>query len=221
MHIGTRNYLLGLCVVSVLSWTAAAGAASLSGVTYCGVSGAVAGNTPTLATLSAAEATGTQCANFSATSIDFSAEAPHGGYSLGGFLTGYGAAFNITYQPGFSASSSLNNTLFVFTGTASFTNGSTFTVTHDDGTNMYVNGSNVLSVPGPTSPVSTPYTYTGPSGTYNFEFLYTECCGGSADYITSLIPAVVPSAVPEPGTLLMFGTGLLGVGRIVQSRIRR
>ena len=190
--------------------------ASYSGVAFCNVSTAVAGLTPTVSTLAAGEATGTECATFSASSIDFSAETSLG-YNLGGFLNGLGAASGITYLNGFSASSALNNSLFDFTGAANFTTGQSFSVTHDDGTNMYVNGNLVLGAPNPTAPVSTPFTYSGPSGNFNFEFIYTECCGGDADYITSLVP-VTTGTVPEPETLAMVGSGLLGLCEVVRRR---
>jgi hypothetical protein len=216
MRLVFRLSLAVPCIAALLAAPGTVRAASISGVAYCGISSAVAGSTPTSATLSAGEATGKECATFSATSITFSAETS-AGYSLGGFLTGDGAAYSISYLNGYTAGSGLNNTLFVFTGTASFTNGSSFDVTHDDGTNMYVNGSLVLGVPGPTPPITTPYTYTGATGNYGFQFIYTEWCGGAADYITTLVPPTSP--VPEPNTLMLVASGVLGLGGLVRRRM--
>ncbi|MFZ0639942.1 MAG: PEP-CTERM sorting domain-containing protein [Candidatus Acidiferrales bacterium] len=198
---------LGLAV----GLTTAVASASYSGVAYCNVSTSISQSTPTSSGLAAAEGSSTECATFSATSINFSGDADYpNNYNLGGFLTANGAGFGITYMNGASASTNLDNSLWVITGTASFVSGESFTVIHDDGVQLYVNGVNVLSDGGPTAPVSTAYTYTGATGNFGFQFIYTECCGGTADFITSLAPPT-SGATPEPSTFVLLGSGLLGL----------
>jgi hypothetical protein len=100
------------------------------------------------------------------------------------------------------------------TGTAFFTNGQSFTVAHDDGLTITVGGSTILSDGGPTSPVTTPYTYSGPTGNQSFEIDYGECCGAPAVLETTLVPA----RVPEPASIFLLGTLLCGVGTMVRRK---
>jgi hypothetical protein len=128
-------------------------------------------------------------------------------------------AGNITYMNGASAATNLDNTEWEFTGSAYFTSGQSFSVVHDDGTNMYINGVAVLLAGGPTPPVTSPFTYTGPTGMFSFDFIYTECCGGSADYKTTLVPSAPATGTPEPSAalLLMAGLSFFGV-RVARRR---
>jgi len=66
----------------------------------------------------------------------------------------------------------------------------------------------VIDVPGPTSPTTTLATYTGPTGTFDFQLVYGECCGPPAALIVDL-PLIT---VPEPGTVLLLAIGLIGLG---------
>ena len=140
------------------------------------------------------------------------------GYTLGGFLA-TGGATGISYMGPGAAGNSVNDTILQFTGNISVTNGETFTITHDDGLTLTIGSTTVLSVPGPTAPTSTSYTYTGLTGTYSFDLIYGECCGAPA-----VLDATLPysaSSVPEPSSFGLLGVGLLGLGCAVALRRRR
>jgi hypothetical protein len=199
-----RKLTIGLAVSIALTQVAAAD--YINGTVWS-VPASTAENAPTLGNAPGPGAT--EWSTFTANGINFSGDAA-GAYNLGGFLNSGGVASNITYMNGASASTNLDNTLWEFTGSGSFTNGEMFNVVHDDGVNMYVNGAAVLLDGTPTPPVTSTFTYTGPTGTYNFDFIYVECCGGTADFKTTLVPSA-PATVntPEPATGLLLGVGLL------------
>lgn len=132
------------------------------------------------------------------------------GASVGAWLSS-GGAFNIVENtPGALArlmDNSVQGTLVEFIGMVTVTTGQMFTVTHDDGLTLIIGGTDLGFDPGPTSPVVTVATYTGPSGNFPFQLVYGECCGGPAVLQVDL--PFEPPAAPEPGTLALMAGGLL------------
>ena len=134
------------------------------------------------------------------------------GYTLSQFLLSNPGTIILTGTAG-DLSRALDTadggTMLEFTGQVSVVNGQTFTVNHDDGLQLLIGGLLVVNAPGPTAPVTTTVTYTGPTGTFAFDLVYGECCGAPAVLATSL---PLQPAIPEPETyaMLLAGLGLMG-----------
>ena len=141
--------------------------------------------------------------------------------SVGTWLSS-SAAFNITENTAGTLASLMDNgttgTMLQFTGFVSVTNGQTFTVTHDDGLTLIIGATNLGFNPGPTAPVVSTATYTGPTGNFAFQLVYAECCGGPAVLQVDLPFSNTP-AVPLPSAAWM-GIGLLAT-LAIGARIRR
>jgi hypothetical protein len=142
------------------------------------------------------------------------------GATVGNWLAS-SSAFNITENTAGTLASLMDNgsegTLLDFTGFVTVTNGMTFTVTHDDGLTLIIGGVDLGFNPGPTAPTTDTITYTGPSGTFAFELVYGECCGGPAVLQIDLPFSNTP--VPEPASLALLGLAIAAAG-IARRRTR-
>jgi hypothetical protein len=59
--------------------------------------------------------------------------------------------------------------------------------------------------------------YTGATGNFGFTFVYAECCSLPAVFNTNLAAG---GNVPEPTSILLFGTAILGAGFLVRRKRR-
>lgn len=204
--IPLRRSLALLPCLAIALLAPSAYANTISGTAYCSISSADASNTPAPGQTH----TGTACATFTSSDINFSNST---GNTIGGFITSGNLISSVSYLNGYTAASSLDQSLFLFTGTGYFTIGQTYTATHDDGTVMMVGTTTVISSPGLTSPLTSSFVWANPSGNYSFQYDYTENQGGST-YVTN----ATVSPVPEPTSLALCGTGVLALAGLYRRR---
>ena len=135
--------------------------------------------------------------------------------TIGGWLAS-SSAFNLVENTAGALGELMDNgiqgTIVEFTGSVSVVNGQTFTVTHDDGLTLIIGGLDLGFNPGPTAPVTSLATYTGPTGTFPFQLIYGECCGGPA---VLQIDLPLQRSVPDAGsTAALLGLGIAGFALI-------
>lgn len=110
----------------------------------------------------------------------------------------------------------INNDVMEFTGTTYLQNNMTYTVTHDDGMYLSIDGSWIFSpntsTGDPTGAAPSSFTWTGASGPNTFALWYSEVNGAPAVLQSNLALA------PEPSSLLLLGTGLLGMAFLLFRR---
>jgi len=147
--------------------------------------------------------------------------------SLGAFLA-TGGASNLVFGPEApvnfltdppsvpSGQAGAFATYLRFTGSAYMQNGTQYNFVRDDVFRLVVGGSVFSLQASPVAPTPSSAIWTGASGVYDYEMLYGEWNG---------VPAVLTSdnfqPVPEPASMLLFGSGLAGLAGMVRRRRKR
>lgn len=132
-------------------------------------------------------------------------------YTVGGFLASGGAM--ILTGAG-EAGNTDDNTIITMEGLVTVVNGQTYETEHDDGLELTIGGVNVVDMPGPTAAESTPFTWTGASGTYAFSLEYSEENTAPAVLQTDLpLAAAAPDSTTTMGLLGISLSALGALGR--------
>ena len=184
---------------------------------YAGAStvGEIWQNVPTSANdASIVPGSGGPFANFTVPLIDYNSAVT--GYTPALFLN------NPTFSNqvnGFNPNGDFNNSFIRITGQLFLNAGSnTADIIHDDGAVLTITGlGTVFSQPGPSFPVSSPFTISAPaSGLYPYVLQYGECFGAPAQLKFVLNGGTVPIA----STLFLLGPGLVGLA-VVRRRLKK
>ena len=220
-----RTLLLGLAAILLLGLglTGSAGAYSFNGALWTPADDAAKKPTPTMFA-----ALGTPTATFTVEQIAFDSRGDDGAnnttddhLTYNSFLSGALDNSNpnvlnwIDMATGFDPDSFYTarkkGTAFKFWGQARL--GDKITITHDDGFYLILNGV-AYDYHAPTTPK--PTTLDNVAGVYDFE-LYYGAWNGFPEVLT-IDGGFEP--VPEPGTLLLFGAGLLGLALCRKKKCR-
>jgi hypothetical protein len=125
----------------------------------------------------------------------------------------------------FNPNASFDNTEVVLTGSIFLNSGNnSFVVGHDDGVVLTIAGlGTVVNAPGPTGFINTPFNVNNPgaAGSFPFTLDYAECCGPPAVLLFQINGTTIGGPVPEPSSLVMITTGLVGGALAFRRKIRR
>jgi hypothetical protein len=206
MKLNLRSICITSSLAVLMSFASIAHATIINGGVY---------NTPAYPAPLGPHGPGTAAtATFVVSDINFFAPAPAGpAYTVAGFLNSGGSLLSIS-NAGVGAST-LNNKALELVWTNYLVAGK-YTITHDDGVFLYINGSSTCAICSGNPTKSIPSSFTiASAGNYSFDLWYAEVNGAPAT-----LNAPFASA-PEPSSFILLGSGLLSAAGIIRRRLAR
>lgn len=134
-------------------------------------------------------------------------------YTVAGFLNSGGSLLNISSAS--VGAQTLNNKAFEFLGSVNLAAG-TYTVTHDDGMFLYLDGSSTCAICDGEPTAADPSTFTiTTAGLHSFDLWYAEVNGAPATLNAPF------ASTPEPSSFILLGSGLISAAGLIRRRLVR